>query len=307
MARRTAPTLDTRLRHALASDSLDAFLAVLDSRRKTYAGTPPQADLILALELISAHFAQNPPQRFLWAVALARRVEPAARQLACGLLPGFWRDHPRPVERSLQLLTDDAQWEVREWAGGALGQLLLDHFDAFYKRCLSWTNHPSANVRRAVCIAIRPPGRTRRPRWAEPLLDLLEPLLPDRTPYVRKNLGPFGIGSGMIRWYPEQTLARLAEWARREDAGTRWNVAMAFSTAGGADRWQEALPILMDLASDERRIVWRAASSALRVMGRRHPEEMVPRLQSWLSHPQRKRPAEVALSYLPTTTQGQPD
>jgi hypothetical protein len=286
------------LRHALAGENLDALLAVLDSRRKTTAGTPPVPDVTRALELIAAHFIQHPPHRCRWALMLAGRQEPTARLLACGLLPDFWRDHPRPVERLLRRLADDEHWAVREAAGGGLGRVLLQNFDAFYDRCLAWTQHPSAHVRRAVCIAIRSPGKTRRPEWGEPLLDVLEPLLPDRTPTVRKNLGPFGIGSGMIRWYPERTLARLQEWARREDATTRWNVAMAFSTAGGADHWQEGLPILRDLACDERRFVWRAVASALRVMGRRHPEEIVPRLQSWLDDPQRRRPAQVALGYI---------
>ena len=55
MARRTAPTFETRLRQALAGENIDALLAVLDSRRKTYAGAPPVADVRLAQRLIVAH------------------------------------------------------------------------------------------------------------------------------------------------------------------------------------------------------------------------------------------------------------
>jgi hypothetical protein len=262
------------------------------------SSTPPLKDVTQAVKLLSAHVAHSPPQRFQWALELARRPEPVARMLACGLLPDCWGGQPRPTESLLRTLADDERWEVREVAGSALGQVLLHHFDGFYHRCLTWTCDPSAHVRRAVCIAVRSPGKSRQPQWGAPLLDLLEPLLADRTPTVRKNLGPFGIGSGMIRWYPELTLHRLAEWAQRQDATTRWNVAMAFSTAGGADRWSEGLPILSDLACDERRFVWRAVASALRVMGRRHREEIVPHLQAWLEHPLRSRPAEVALSYI---------
>jgi len=297
MARRTAPTFETRLQQALAGENIDALLAVLDSRRKTYAGAPPVADVRLAQQLIVAHFSEHPPLPFRWVQTLVGRQESAARQLACGLLPDLWHQHPRPAEILLQRLAGDERWEVREWAGGALGRVLLEHFDPFYDRCRAWTQHPSANVRRAVCIAALTASGARHPQWADPLLDLLEPLLPDRTAYVRKNLGPFAIGNGLLRRYPKETLARLTEWAQRDDEGTRWNVAMAFSAAAGADRWQEGLPILAELAGDDRRTVWRAVASALRVMARRHPQDIVPRLRAWLDHPQRSRPAAVALGY----------
>jgi 3-methyladenine DNA glycosylase AlkD len=116
--------------------------------------------------------------------------------------------------------------------------------------------------------------------------------------YVRKNLGPFAIGDGLLRCYPDLTLEHLARWAGSDDARVRWNVAMAFSTAEGARHVDAALPILERLAEDDRRFVWRAVANAMRNLGKRAPERAIPVLEEWLADEQKTLPAETALRYL---------
>ncbi|MDH7487548.1 MAG: HEAT repeat domain-containing protein [Anaerolineae bacterium] len=236
-----------------------------------------------------------------WACRLADRPEPAARAIAAPLFRHYWPLRPDEVLARVLQLADDEDWWVREAAHSTMGSLLSAHFDAFYPILRSWARHPSANVRRGVAIAAREAANERKEEWAEPLLHLVELLLADREEYVRKNLGSYAIGDGLLRCYPELTLRHLEKWAESDDEQVRWNVAMSFASYGGNKQWQKALEILTRLATDERRYVWRAVASALRYIGRRRPEQVRPTLEEWLQdeeHEKRRRPAAVALKYM---------
>ncbi len=230
-----------------------------------------------------------------WACRLADRPEPAVRAIAAPLFRHYWPSRPDEVQARLLRLADDEDWLVREAAHSTLGRLLVAHFDVFYPVLQSWAGHPSANVRRGVAIAARQAGNERREEWAEALLNLVESLLADREKYVRKNLGPYAIGDGLLRCYPELTLRHLEKWAGSDDEQVRWNVAMSFASYGGNKQWEKALEILTRLAIDERRYVWRAVASALRYIGRRRPEQVCPILEEWLQDERLRRPAGVAL------------
>jgi 3-methyladenine DNA glycosylase AlkD len=234
-----------------------------------------------------------------WACRLAERPEPAARAIAAHLIRHHWPAQPDQVQARLLRLADDEDWWVRESAHSTMGSLLVAHFDDLYQTFRTWTEHSSANVRRGVAIAVRQASNERKEAWAEALLDLVEPLLTDREQYVRKNLGPYAVGDGLLRCHPQPTLARLRRWADDPREEVRWNVAMAFRSFGGSRHVQEALEILEQLAADERRFVWRAAASALHYLGKRHLEIVRPIVEDWLEDERRARAAEVALRYMP--------
>ncbi len=236
-----------------------------------------------------------------WACRLAGRPEPAARAITAPLFRHYWPSRPDEVQARLLRLADDEDWLVREAAHSTLGGLFTTHFDVLYPILRSWARHPSANVRRGVAIAVREAANERREEWAEPLLNLVEPLLADREKYVRKNLGPYAIGDGLLRCYPALTLRYLEKWAESDNEQVRWNVVMSFASYGGNKQWEKALEILARLATDERRYVWRAVASALRYIGRRRPEQVRPILEEWLQdekHERLRRPAAVALRYI---------
>lgn len=148
-----------------------------------------------------------------------------------------------------------------------------------------------------MAIAVRKAGNLKKDELADPLISLVEPLLSDRTLYVRKNLGPFAIGDGLLRCYPTATLKYLRKWAGRKDAGTRWNVAMAFASYGGNKQWRGGTALLRELATDERRYVWRAVASAMLYLARRQPG-VHDMLKKWVTDPRRAKVAKTALKYL---------
>ena len=234
-----------------------------------------------------------------WACRLAERPEPVARAIAARLIRHHWPLQPDQVQARLLRLADDEDWWVRESAHGTMGSLLVAHFDDLYQTFQAWAEHPSANVRRGVAIAVRQASNGRKEEWVEGLLDVVELLLADREQYVRKNLGPYAVGDGLLRCHPQPTLTRLRRWANDPREEVRWNVAMAFRSFGGSRHLQEALEMLGQLAADERRFVWRAAVSTLHYLGKRHLEIVRPVVEDWLEDERRARAAEVALRYIP--------
>jgi 3-methyladenine DNA glycosylase AlkC len=70
-------------------------------------------------------------------------------------------------------------------------------------------------------------------------------------------------------------------------------------TAAGARKYAEAgVELLSQLATDERRFVWRAVASAMVKLTRARPEVCRPVIAAWSRDPQRAHVAEVAQKYL---------
>lgn len=229
-----------------------------------------------------------------WAI----RPESSSRQVACGLLPDTYARHPSKSCALLLELVNDPDRTVREFAGQTCGVLLRKNFPKMLLTLEKWREHSSENVRRAIAVAALQAGRTRCLEWDEPLLKLLEPLLNDRHPYVRRSLGPLALGSGLLRAYPDMTFEYLAKWSTSNDEQILWNVAMAFSSSGGPLMTKKALIILRKLSLDERYYVWRAVASAMWKLGRKKPEIVRPELSRWSEDARRRHVAQEALKHL---------
>jgi 3-methyladenine DNA glycosylase AlkC len=278
---------------ALRAGDEEALVAVLLTAKWGKAGYQAQVTIEGAL-------GPGTDVLYGWACRLADRPEPAPRAIAAPLFRHYWPARPGEIQARLLRIADDKDWWVREAAHSTMGSLLVAYFDSFYPVLQVWTKHPSPNVRRGVALAARKAANERRNEWADALLDLVEPLLADRAEYVRKNLGPYAIGDGLLRCHPQPTLARLHRWADDPREEVRWNVAMAFRSFGGTRHVEKALEVLKILAADERRFVWRAAASALHYLGRRHSEIVRPVVEGWLQDERRGRAAETALHYMTT-------
>lgn len=263
--------------------------------------TPLAADKVKALKIIENNL-NNLDHAQAWLYHLLKNHNPSARDLgamlAANLIPWLYPQSRQEVCEIMAHIAGDPHWEVRESASHVLLQLVKIDFNEAYSILQQWVTHPSEYMRRAVALSVKKIGKERHPYWGGPLLDLIEPLLYDRSVYVRKNLGAFAIGDGLLRYYPELTLERLYSWSALEDEQVLWNVAMVFSAAEATKHLDEALAILASLARDKRRYVWRAVASAIRNLGRRKPERVIPVIMDWMDDPHRALPAEVALKFL---------
>ena len=183
---------------------------------------------------------------------------------------------------------------MREWAASAFGEIFDRRFAEIYPVLADWTSHPSQFVRRAALVAVRKAAKARHPERCQPLLALVEPLAGDRAEEVRRNLGPFAIGDGLLKAYPDATLDRIRQWARSDDEMARWNAAMVFVTAAARRHIDAGLDILSDLARDQRRTVAYAVAAALRNLAKADPARVLPVLRTWLRD-ERKLPAALAM------------
>jgi hypothetical protein len=221
--------------------------------------------------MVRAHSASSLVRRD-WASRLLQHPRRVDKELAAVILRPLIASHRADVERAVNRLARDDDWEVREAAASLLGDALERAFNEYLRPAQAWMATGEPRLRRAVVVAAKYAARSRHPDRAEPLLDLIEPALAERDEYVRRNLGPFAIGDQLLRSYPDATFARLERWAREPDEIVRWNVASTFTSASGARVAERGFGILAFLATDTRPLVARAVSAAVRNIVRRRPE-----------------------------------
>ena len=291
-----SPTWLTEFASAVECDDLQGAVTAIDSQQTDHAGTARAADKRTASRELRRVLADAPDALFRWARSLAEHESPTARELGAIVLPHAYSNHADDVMSTLRRIAQDDNWEVREWAAGAAGDILSAHFDGALPVLQSWSSDSSQHVRRAAAVATMGAAHSDHPERCKPLFALLERLLHDPAEEVRRNLGPFAIGGAMLRHYPNETIARAREWALSDDEMIRWNTAMIFVAANAKDHVDDALDILSGLASDGRKLVWMAVSSALRNLAKRDPDCVVPILRTW-SEDDRKLPASLALRH----------
>jgi 3-methyladenine DNA glycosylase AlkC len=196
------------------------------------------------------------------------------------------------------LLADDDNWEVREAAVSALRPLVETDYGRAVKLFRRWATGKNVNLQRVVALGVMVSNKQPWPGPIGDVFDILEPLMAVRAEYVRKNLGPFAIGSSIGRHYPGETVAFLKRMMRAQEEQTRWNVAMAFNQSFGVHNPELALPFLEKLAADDSKYVRTAAASSLRNIGRRHPRLVKPLLKKWAGDSKRREVAERVRKFL---------
>lgn len=246
--------------------SVSILVAGLHRYSTKHAGTAPSK---IKNEVIKLLRKTQPDELYPLVLQLCEHESPTAQEIGAICLTDFYKDYPHEVNRWLYRLADSDNWEVREWVASACGRILETYFEDYYPIMCEWAKDKSENVRRTVVIATMYAGRSRRAEFAVPFLDLLELLLPDRSQYVRDNLGPFAIGSALIKYYPHEVLNRLNKWVTNGDEQVRWNIAMIFATSEGSKFAKEAESVIEILQADERPYVKRAVSKAMKNIEKR--------------------------------------
>ncbi len=293
-ARRASASVDAvshylraRVDSALERETPDALIATLAAVGRQRTGV--EAGLLKTYafrelrEMVES--AESRRRIWTWTGMSAARPETEAREMACALLDTFWRDHRKDVERLTLNLARDEDKEVRLYAASTMARIVRSNFRSYFHYMRAWSRHADPSVRRQVIIATVAVADPDHPEWARSLLEMVEPHLADRDPYIRRNLGPFAIGQGLLRVYPAATLDRFEKWLASENEIVRWNVAMAFTGPVIPLQWERSLAILKVLAADPRRFVWGAAAMALKNLAQLRPEEVRPVLAQWKEHP----------------------
>lgn len=240
----------------------------------THHGKPGanQAEKMLAAETILAAFSGDDAGLTRRVGELAAHLSPMAKQVACALMQELWPRQTDLTPLMLQLTMDD-DWEVREWAAPAFTCLLSAQWPKHLGLIEELAAHPHESVKRQIALAIKQTAQKKLPKSAGALLELTERLLPEEHEYVRINLGPFSIGDGLLRIYPQETLGKLHEWAGSECWPVRWNAVMSFSGAQGAAHPDDAYAILRPLTGDAHKEVLKAARKTLKNLRKRCPED----------------------------------
>ena len=248
-----------------------------------------------ALYKIAEAELQDGAEARRWASELSKRGEPIAKQFAMHLVAlhsAHARTEADAVVRVVQRGADDENWEVRETAGGVLARLLDEAPDTFGPVLKAWSRSPSANLRRAVVLALKYAVRS-QPSKADDFLDVLEGLASDGDEYVRKNLGPFALGDGFLRAAPGPTLRRLDRWARSKDEWVVWNCVSAFTAASARKHAEEGVRILRIAAADGRPMVARAVVRALVNLAQGDRSKVVRAVSAWGEDPARRAAASA--------------
>ncbi|WP_221563674.1 DNA alkylation repair protein [Alkalihalobacillus sp. TS-13] len=153
---------------------------------------------------------------------------------------------------------------MREWAGGGCGEILAERFEKFYPVMEVWKEDESENVRRAVVLSVMYASKSLDESYVRKLLEILEPLMKDESEYVKKNLGAFVIGDGLLKRYPAHVLPWLESLVGSDDETVRWNIAMVFSATAVRSFYKEGEKLLVELETDERKKIQRAVKKARR-------------------------------------------
>ena len=199
----------------------------------------------------------------VWIPQLAASSVPGARELALFLIGGSWAERP-DWEGIVLRLSEDPDWEVREWASGAwLERYLFDPASAFpvYRR---WAAHGSPWIKRALAVAVH--GLASRADPA-PLFEISDALAGEENPDVRKNLGPFALGDGLIPRARETAKEWLTRWSNSPSWAARWNAAASLTAARSRPQAEELKAMRARLREDEDSRVRRVAARAMKLAG----------------------------------------
>jgi hypothetical protein len=265
-----------KIKKSVKAGNYKQIVSILESVKTAHAGTAKTKDKRFVIKELVSFIKQNNKNEtalnknyFDAGVTLSQMKEDVARQIGISLL---WRGYKHDKQKAKKILleaADHPNWEVRESAGGAFANVLYYNSD-FYSTLLKWRGHKSQNVRRAVVIGALGLRESQDPKDLQKAFKLLEPLLYDSSVYVKKNLGPFVLGSYYGNSHPKETFKQLDKWVRIKDEHVRWNVAMTFNNSFGSKYPQEALKYLRILSQDTNPVVQRAVKSTVNHLKKRN-------------------------------------
>ncbi len=230
----------------------------------TIHGKPglPVAELGRIEKMIKKSLSDN--LQYKLGKVLLKRPEYTARNLGAHFIVSGW-PKAKDIDVLMKEAANDEDWIVREYAAGTFAMLLEKDFLHFSKIFLKWVKTESVHVKRAIALAMKYHAKSADPKKWKIYLSLIDPLMKEDAEYIRKNLGPFTVGDGLLSRYPNEVLKACKTWMKSKNENVRWNTAMIFTAAAARKYTQEAQPILRVLAEDQIPFVAKAAKKALKL------------------------------------------
>ncbi|MEO6691323.1 MAG: hypothetical protein ABIO44_03185, partial [Saprospiraceae bacterium] len=201
------------------------LISILDSVSTSHAGTAKMKDKRFVIKEIVEHInsitTDNSDKLYYSAGKRILSVKSDnAKEIGIHIIWRGYNHNKSKVKKDLLKISDDKNWEVREYAAGAVTAVLFFHKE-FYKTLLKWSKHKSENIRRVVVMsAVGLRGRD-NVKCLPTVFALLKPLMYDSSVYVKKNLGPFILGSYFGNSFPEEVFKQLAKWSKIKDENVR--------------------------------------------------------------------------------------
>lgn len=259
---------------ALSKQNYKKIIAELDKVSTRHSGTAKMKDKRFVIAEIVQNITEanykNPEREFYKAgLSVLKLKSDNAKEVGIHILWRGYKHNKAAVTKWLYKITDDSNWEVREYAAGALGGTLAANPE-FYSTLKRWVKDSSENIRRGVVLSATALRDKNDPEKVSKAFSLFEPLMYDSSQYVKKNLGPFILGSYYGNNMPAIVLAFLYKMVKVKDPHVRWNVAMAFNNSFGNRHPNEAIKYLRILANDESPVVQRAVRSTLNHLRKRN-------------------------------------
>ncbi|HRE09518.1 MAG TPA: HEAT repeat domain-containing protein [Ignavibacteria bacterium] len=259
---------------ALSKQDYKKIIAELDKISTKHSGTAKMKDKRYVIAEIVRHITEenhkNLEREYYRAgLKILKLRSDNAKEVGIHILWRGYKHNIPAVTKWLHKITDDSNWEVREYAAGALSGTLTANPE-FYSTLKKWVKDGSENIRRGVVLAAASLRDKNDPVKLKKAFDLFEPLMYDSSRYVKVNLGPFILGSYYGNNMPEVVLAFLYRMIKVKDPHVRWNVAMAFNNSFGYNFPNEAVKFLRMLSNDKDPVVERAVKSTLNHLRKRN-------------------------------------
>jgi 3-methyladenine DNA glycosylase AlkD len=258
----------------IEKNEYDKLISFLDSLKTKHAGTPKTDIKRFTIKEITKYIQQtyekNSVEHFF---KLGKKYclmdEPVAQEIGVSLIWRGYKFDKKETKEILLKIADSDNWEVREYAAGAFINVLKQNPD-LYKTMLSWAKHKSENIRRAVVFSAVAFSDEKDISKLSNAFAILEPLMSDSSGYVKKNLGPFILGSHLGNHHPEETFNQLKKWLKSNNEHVKWNIAMTFNNSFGNKYPEKALEFLKVLSKEKNKVVSRSVISTLRHLNKRH-------------------------------------
>ena len=184
---------------AICNQEYKKVIAELDRVSTKHSGTAKMKDKRYVIAEIVKHITEanhkNPIREFYKAgLKILGIKSDNAKEVGIHILWRGYKYNKVSVTKWLYKITDDANWEVREYAAGALAATLSANPE-FYSTLKKWVKDKSENIRRGVVLSVVALRDKNDPVKIKKAFALFEPLMYDSSRYVKVNLGPFILGS----------------------------------------------------------------------------------------------------------------